>query len=284
MHPDVEDFVSYLASERGLSKATIQSYKGDLKDFLEFYGSSDLKQVTFEDLVRFFRTLKDKNLQNSSINRKIVAVKVFFKFLRREGVILENPAAHLELRRIWGQPLQVLSVEEVNTLLSSISHDAVAGKRDFAMLLLLYACGIRVSELTGLDIQHVKDESILIKGKGSKERVVPVAPIAVAAIDAYLQWRKDEEPALFLDDKGERISRFFVYERLKTIVTVCGLKKKVSPHGLRHAFATHLLEGKADLRLIQELLGHSSIKTTDRYTHVSKANLIAAFDAFHPKP
>jgi integrase/recombinase XerD len=284
MHAAILDFISYLGSERGLSQATIKSYSHDLNSFIAFLKGKELNHVVYEDLLAFFKFLKDAKLSSASINRKIVAIKVFFRFLRREGLIKTNPASHLELRRIFNKPLTVLQFDEVQKLLAAIDQSSKGGARDFAMILLLYACGIRVSELTGLDLQHVKDEHILIKGKGNKERIVPIAPVALSAIDAYLTWRDDDNEALFLDDRGQRVTRFYVYEKVQHYKVASKLTKAITPHGLRHAFATHLLEGKADLRLIQELLGHANIKTTDRYTHVSKAKLIQAFDAFHPKP
>ncbi len=277
----IDDFLIYLASERGLSKATVESYERDLIDF-----SKDIQslKISLADIVTYFETLKKKGLKTTSINRKIVALKVFFKFLKREGYIEKNPTHGLELKKTFAIPPKVPKVEELEKLFLTIPRDSISGLRDYALFLTIYASGLRVSEACGLLIKDIKEEMILVKGKGSKERIVPIAPIALQAIDEYLKRRHDEQKELFLDDRGTKITRFFVFKKLRFYLEKSGLQTLISPHGLRHAFATHLLDGEADLRLIQELLGHSSIKTTDRYTHVANEKLLKAFDLFHPKP
>lgn len=277
----LRDFFLYLTAERGLAKATLVSYEFDLKDFM-----SNVKSLkpSLDDIVTYCKNLKINGLKDSSINRKIVCLKVFFKFLKREGYIKENPTYGLELKKVWIKPPKSVSNQDLEKFFKAISKDTKEGKRDLALFLTIYASGLRVSEAVDLKINSIKENVLLVKGKGSKERVVPIAPVAIAAIDEYLQLREDENTELFLNDQGKKLTRFFVFKRLKFYLTKCELDQAISPHTLRHAFATHLLDGKADLRLIQELLGHASIKTTDRYTHVAKERLLKAFDQFHPKP
>jgi integrase/recombinase XerD len=276
----IEDFLIYLGSERGLSRATIESYESDLNHFNKVTSAD---KPDFKDITTYFQSLKEAGLKESTLNRKIVCIKVFFKFLKREGYIEKNPTIGLELRKARISPPKTLSVNELEKFFLSIPQDTLQGKRDYALFLTIYASGLRVSEVCDLQLSHVKEDTLLVKGKGSKERIVPIAKVAIDAIDRYLQHRKDQEKELFLDDRGLKMTRFFVFWTLKNYLKKIGFSN-VSPHTFRHAFATHLLDGKADLRLIQELLGHASIKTTDRYTHVAKDRLIKAFDSFHPKP
>lgn len=277
----VDDFLLFLASERGLSRSTLMSYAFDIKDFFEKtnYQVPDIQSVT-----NYFKILKANGLKETSINRKISCLKVFFKFLKREGYIDHNPTYSLELKKTWIKPPKILKTEDLERFFKAIALDSVEGLRDYALFMLMYASGLRVSEVIGLEITHLKDGFVFVRGKGNKERIVPVAPVAINAVDDYLKYRDDANKWLFLDQKGMPISRFTVFKRLKNYLKKAGLDLVYSPHSFRHAFATHLLDGKADLRLIQELLGHSNIKTTDRYTHVAKERLIKSFDEFHPKP
>jgi integrase/recombinase XerD len=179
----------------------------------------------------------------------------------------------------------VLSVGEVTALLAQPNPEERIGARDKAMLEVLYASGLRVSELCGLNIQDVGEEAVRVKGKGSKERVVPIAKSALNTVDHYLgKFREDKEGALFLGSQGKRLDRITVWSRVKFYAKKAGITKSISPHTLRHSFATHLLENGADLRVIQEMLGHANIGTTDRYTHISRKHLHEAFERFHPRP
>ncbi|NBO24427.1 MAG: tyrosine recombinase [Chlamydiae bacterium] len=277
----IEDFLIYLSSERGLARATIESYESDLTDFSKKVA---LETVSFQCIVKYFQALKQEGLKESSINRKIVAIKVFYKFLKREGYIQANPTYGLELKKIYIKPPRTVSTKDLDQFFQVILREGPKGLRDYALFLTIYASGLRVSEACDLEIHHLKEGALLVKGKGSKERVVPIADMAIKAIDDYLLTRDDEEKYIFLNDQGKKITRFFIYNKIKEYLKKAKLSEEISPHTLRHAFATHLLDGRADLRLIQELLGHSSIKTTDRYTHVAKEKLIQAFDQFHPKP
>ena len=277
----VDDFLMFLASERGLSRSTLMSYAFDIKDFFE---KTQFKEPTLQTVTEYFKVLKANGLKETSINRKISCLKVFFKFLKREGYIDKNPSYGIELKKTWIKPPKVLKTSDLELFFKAIPLDGIEGRRDLALFMLMYASGLRVSEVVSLEIAHLKDGFVLVKGKGNKERIVPVAPVATEAVDYYLKYRNDANKHLFLDDKGNPLTRFFVFRKLKEYLKKANLESVFSPHSLRHAFATHLLDGKADLRLIQELLGHSNIKTTDRYTHVAKERLIKSFDEFHPKP
>ncbi|MES2121189.1 MAG: tyrosine-type recombinase/integrase, partial [Chlamydiota bacterium] len=193
---------------------------------------------------------------------------------------------HLDSPKMWQLIPEVLTVSEVNALLHAPNPEEFAGARDQAVLLVLYASGLRVSEVCGLNLQDVDDQVVRVKGKGGKERIVPIAQVATSAIDHYLvRFRKESDfPALFVTEKNRRIDRTLVWKRVKFYAKAAGIQKSISPHTLRHSFATHLLENGADLRVIQEMLGHANIATTDRYTHISTQHLADAFNAFHPRP
>ncbi|MCI0382619.1 MAG: site-specific tyrosine recombinase XerD [Chlamydiae bacterium] len=285
----VDDFLIYLASEKGAAKNTIDSYRRDINHFfkiLQERGIADLREIKEEDLFHFISVSK-KSLSFSSIYRALMAIKVFFRFLKREGYLDIEIFRHLETPKVWQLIPEVLSLNEVNLLLSIPNKNSPIGARDGAILEVLYATGIRVSELCSLNIQDVDDEFIRVYGKGGKERVLPIAKKAVDAVDHYLSsFRKEQEEnkALFLSKKGKRIDRMTVWNRIKFYAKQAKINKVISPHTLRHSFATHLLENGADLRLIQELLGHSDIATTDRYTHISMRTMVHSFESFHPRP
>lgn len=282
MDERVEEFLSYLGSEKGLSANTLEAYGRDIGFFNRYIQG---KEATKEDLLDFLRSLKEKGYASSSICRTLVALKVFFRFLKKESVIREDPTVHLDSPKLWQLIPEVLTIDEVARLLAQPQPEDVIGARDKAMLEVLYASGLRVSELCGLNIQDVGDEAVRVRGKGSKERMVPIAGSALKTIDHYLgKFREDKEEALFMGSRGKRIDRTAVWARMKLYAKKAGISKKISPHTLRHSFATHLLENGADLRVIQEMLGHSNIGTTDRYTHISHKHLHEAFEKFHPRP
>lgn len=282
------DFLDYIASEKGLSSHTIDAYGRDVRAFAAFIPLKDWKQVDPPLILSFLSHLKDKNYASSSICRILVAIKVFFRFLKKEGEISVDLGRYFETPKIWQLVPEVLSVEEIEALLAQPKPDSFLGARDKAILELLYATGIRVSELCQLKIQDLSDTFVKVKGKGKKERIVPVGKKAIEAIDLYLlQYRKDapeEDAPLFVSSRNKPLHRIVVWERVKTYAKAAGIAKSISPHTLRHSFATHLLENGADLRLIQDMLGHEDIGTTDRYTHVTGARLKSAFNAFHPRP
>ncbi len=283
MQKMILDFVSYIASEKGLSHNTIEAYKRDLKLFnslLEAKGVVSYVDVKEDSVIEFLSYLKAKEYSSSSIYRMLVAIKVFFRFLKKEKLIAEDVTLRLDSPRIWQLIPEVLTYQEVERLLTSSSDNI----RDKAILEVIYASGLRVSELCGLNISDLDEDFVRVKGKGGKERVVPIAKTAVLAVDQYLNTRSDDNPALFLSARGKRIDRITIWKQIKRYAQKAEITKPISPHTLRHSFATHLLENGADLRVIQEMLGHSNIATTDRYTHISQKHLKASFEAFHPRP
>ena len=289
MHsPCIADFLDHLRSERGLSSNTISAYGRDLAAFSSFVKHLDWASICSEDILSFLGSLQAKRFASSSICRRLVAIKVFFRFLKREGVIATDLGRYFETPKIWQLIPEVLQIEEVDLLLEQPKGDCRIGARDKAMLELLYATGMRVSELCGLCLNDLSDTFVKVRGKGKKERIVPVGKKAIAAVDHYLlHYRgevRDENGPLFVSSRGKPVDRMSVWKQVKMYAKKAGIAKSISPHTLRHSFATHLLEGGADLRLIQDMLGHEDIGTTDRYTHVTGGRLRAAFKAFHPRP
>lgn len=232
--------------------------------------------------------LQKKGYATSSICRMLVSVKVFFRFLKKEGVLSLDAGKYFETPKMWQLIPEVLEMEEVDALLAQPQKDHVLGARDSAILELLYATGMRVSELCSLKLHDLSDSFVKVKGKGKKERMIPVGKKAIAAVDHYLIyfWKTSEDASapLFMSLRGKPIDRTTVWRQIKHYARLAKITKSISPHTLRHSFATHLLERGADLRLIQEMLGHEDIGTTDRYTHVTGGRLRAAFKMFHPRP
>lgn len=282
------DFLDYLRSEKGLSIHTIEAYGRDVRLFAERLVVKEWKEAKSEDILKFLVYLKESSYATSSICRTLIAVKVFFKFLKKEGIISSDLGRYFETPKIWQLIPQVLTVEEVDALLAQPKLEDFVGARDKAILELLYATGMRVSELCQLSIQDLSDTFVKVKGKGKKERMIPVGKQAILAVDHFLQSfrgeAKEEGAPLFISAKGKRIDRVTIWERVKVYAKSAGITKVISPHTLRHSFATHLLENGADLRLIQDMLGHEDIGTTDRYTHVTGNRMKAAFHMFHPRP
>jgi len=271
----VDEFLAYLAAERGLSKNTLEAYGRDLRLFTKMG----------LEVFPFLAKLQEQGLASSSICRALMALKVFFRFLKKEKYIEIDPTLHLEGPKLWQLIPEVMTPGEVERLLAAPDRETAVGARDRAIFHVLYASGLRVSELCSLDIQDLSDLFVRVQGKGGKERIIPIAKAAVEAVDWYLtRVRKEGSGPLFLSLKGKRIGRVCVWERVKFYGQKAGITKPISPHTLRHAFATHLLENGADLRVIQEMLGHASIGTTDRYTHISHRHLQDSFERFHPKP
>lgn len=292
MNGAIDDFLMYISSEKGLSTNTVEAYRRDMIAFQEHLkrgGISDPSQVTQEHLIGFLSHLKAEHYASSSICRTLIALKVFFRFLKRENSIQENIAYYLDTPRLWQLIPEVLSSNEVEALLAQPNPDTAVGARDKAILEVLYSCGLRVSEVCKLGIYDVDDHFIRVMGKGSKERMVPIGKKALDAVDHYLTHFRGfadggrHEP-LFVARGGEAINRFSVWRMIKDYAKQGGISKNISPHTLRHSFATHMLDNGADLRIIQELLGHASIGSTDRYTHISRSHLSDAFNACHPRP
>ena len=284
----LDDFLTFLKAEKGLSINTCESYSRDITAFASFLGLPDWKSVTSSNILQFLEKLKKKGYASSSVCRTLVSLKVFFRFLKKEGEVSSDLGCFFETPKVWQLIPEVLQIEEVDLLLKQPGISDPIGARDKAILELMYATGMRVSELCSLSIQDLSDTFVKVRGKGKKERIIPVGKKAIEAVDHYLNnYRgdlKEDNGPLFVTSRGNRIDRMRVWKQVKMYAKKAGIRKKVSPHTLRHSFATHLLEGGADLRLIQDMLGHEDIGTTDLYTHVSSSRLHQAFKNFHPRP
>lgn len=278
-------FLKHLGGERALSSNTVEAYGRDVRAFLDFLGEKGA--ISEDDVVAFLKMLREKNYASSSVARMFIAVKMFLQFLKKEGVIEVDPAQLLDTPKLWQTVPDVLSIQEVEALVAQPGDDA-DGLRDRAIIELLYASGLRVSELCSLSLYDVDDSSVKVKGKGGKERLVPVGKKAISAIDIYLtqvrsQFESEKETHLFLTKKGKPIDRSFVWKMIKTYAKKANIQKNIFPHTLRHSFASHILANGGDLRVIQEMLGHSHIATTDRYTHIANAHVTQSFAKFHPR-
>lgn len=290
MKNEITDFIAYIASEKGLALNTIESYQRDLEKFVRFLqenGHPSLSQIDSHQIVAFLSMLKNEDYASASICRAFMAIKVFFKFLTREGTVSTNIALYLESPKLWQLIPEVLTCDEIDKLLDQPDVSTHHGARDKAILEVLYASGLRVSELCSLDIHSVDDTTVRVMGKGSKERIVPIGQEAISAVDHYLCFRdsfeSEKQKALFVNHLGKRVDRIKVWKMIKEYAKAAGITKNISPHTLRHSFATHLLDNGADLRVIQEMLGHASISSTERYTHISRSRLQSAFESFHPR-
>jgi integrase/recombinase XerD len=285
-------FLEYLSVEKGLSANTVASYARDIAKLFLFFKKEKKawKTVGEEDLVKFIQHQSRAGLSARSIARLISSVRAFYRFLAIDGVIKSVPTEGLKSPKFWFRLPKYLQVEEVERLLSQPSRRKPHGIRDRAMLELLYATGLRVSELIGLKRQDLNlEEGFLIcRGKGGKERIVPLGRSAAVAVEDYLgrarrSFVKKDTDFLFLTNRGKPLTRQGFWKRLKAYAVQAGLDLKISPHILRHSFATHLLERGADLRSVQMMLGHSQITTTQIYTHVSRRRLRRVYDRFHPR-
>jgi integrase/recombinase XerC len=302
MDKHIERFVRYLQYERNASPHTIRNYQSDLVQFRLYLSDGDPKapvDVAAIDTLRirgFLSFLFAREKKKTSIARKLAAVRAFFKFLSREGLLGANPSTSVSTPKLDKTLPRIMTEEEMNTFLDQVAKAAQGGEpallRDRAILELLYASGLRVSELVGLDVRGVNfgDAMVLVRGKGNKERIVPFGSKAKAALSDYLPARekilkdaKQSSNALFLNLNGGRLTTRSVDRLVKAYVRTWGPNVKVSPHSLRHAFASHLLTEGADLRAIQEMLGHKSLGTTQKYTQVSIKQLIEVYDKAHPK-
>jgi integrase/recombinase XerC len=298
----IERYVEYLRYERNASPHTIRNYRSDLLQFRDFLAGENkeakvsVKSIDPHHIRGFLAFLFQKEEEKSSIARKLATLRAFFKFLSREQLLAENPAAAISTPKLDKKLPRIMTEEEMNTFLDRVAQAAEIGDpamfRDRAIMELLYASGLRVSELAGLDLRNVNfgDAFVLVRGKGSKERIVPFGSKAMAALEAYLPFRekllletRTGSQALFLNVRGQRLTTRSVDRLLKRYVQMFGPNVKVSPHSLRHAFASHLLAEGADLRAIQEMLGHKSLATTQKYTQVSIKQLMEVYDKAHPK-
>ncbi len=290
----LERFAEYLALEDGASLRTIEAYGRDLNRFVEWASVRSLANpaaVESAHLRDFVYHLKDMGLAPSSIRRSVSALRTWFKFLQAEGQLARDPSERLETPKKWRTLPEVLTVDEVIRIIHAVSLDDAMAFRDRAMLELAYGAGLRVSEWIGLDVKDVMLEDALVRvfGKGSKERLVPIGRSAIGAVGMYLRElrptleRGAGKGKLFLNARGNPLSRMGAWQILRKYVERAGIEKHVSPHTLRHSFATHLLEGGADLRAVQEMLGHVDIATTQIYTHVDREYLRSVHKQFHPR-
>ena len=295
MRETVEDFADFLRIDRGLAENTVGAYRIDLRHFGEFLrgrGIEDWADATRQDVIDFVGFLqRDRALARTTVARKLSSVRGFYRFLLLEERADSDPAADVDLPKPAKRLPKVLSVEECLRLLETPDRSEPAGLRDAAMIALLYAAGLRVSELVALRLHELSFSEGLVRtvGKGSKERLVPVAPLALHLVRRYLDEARpqfDEHPgedAIFLTRLGRPFSRGGFWAKLKEYVRLADLPEHTSPHTLRHSFATHLLSGGADLRAIQEMLGHANLQTTEVYTHVSTEDLRRIYDDAHPR-
>ncbi|WP_107037249.1 site-specific tyrosine recombinase XerD [Brumimicrobium mesophilum] len=288
------DFVNYLKIERGLAENSIFAYQRDLEKLSDFCTARSIspKDVDLENLKSFIADLYDLGLSARSQARVISGVKQFFDFMVLEGIRDDDPSSLLELPKI-GMKLPVfLSIAEIDEMIEAIDLSKPEGHRNKAMLEALYSCGLRVSELINLKFSNIffKQGFIRVIGKGNKERLVPVSPsvekeigIYVSGTRNHMNIQKGHEDFVFLNRRGKQLTRVMIFTIVKNLALTIGLKKKVSPHTFRHSFATHLIEGGANLRAIQEMLGHESITTTEIYTHLDQSFIREAIISYHPR-
>jgi integrase/recombinase XerD len=290
----VEPFCDHLSFERGVSPRTLEAYRRDIERmaaFLESRGVGRVGDATSHDLREYVYHLKDRGLQPSSIRRNLSAVRTYFAFLLAEGLVVTDPTERVELPRAWRRLPGVLSVAEVERLLDAPDPAERLYWRDKSLLEVAYASGVRVSELIALKVRDLDlvEGLATVLGKGSKERLVPIGRSAARALAVYLREirpllvRGDTEGTVFLNHRGGPLSRMGVWSILRKHVRRAGIRKRVTPHTLRHSFATHLLEGGADLAAVQEMLGHADIATTQIYTHVEREYLRDVHRKFHPR-
>ncbi|MCX7879140.1 MAG: site-specific tyrosine recombinase XerD [Ignavibacteria bacterium] len=292
----LNEFLFYLQVEKGLSNNTIQSYKNDINKFFSFISKKSLENFSEVDplvLSKFLEHLTSENISPRSQARYISTLRHFFKYLTENNLVDANPLEKIDSPKLATKLPNVLSIEEVLYLLNSINIETHLDIRNKAILEVLYACGLRVSELINLRQRDVypNEEILIIFGKGSKERIVPIGTTALFWILEYqkksriylVKDNKDTKDILFLNSRGEKFSRMGIWKIIHHYAKLSGLENKVHPHIFRHSFATHLLEGGADIRVVQELLGHSDISTTQIYTHITKEHLIEVHRKYHPR-
>lgn len=290
--PLIEDFLHYLTVERGLARNSVLAYGLDLKKFGRFlnHKARSAKQIRQGEIDEFARRLSQDGLSARSIARALNAVRMFYRFLVAEKIVIDDPTAQVRSPRMLKSLPRYLTLEEVDRLLGAPDPGTPLGLRDAAMVELLYATGLRVSELMALRLRDINLEAGYLRcvGKGSKERLVPMGRQASQKLSTYLEGGRPRivsgaHPALFLNSRGRGLSRQGFWKILKRYGRTVGLRGKLSPHVLRHSFATHLLERGADLRSVQMMLGHADISTTQIYTHINRERLRKIYRDFHPR-
>ncbi len=290
----LKEFIYFLSVEKGLASNTLESYQRDMKKFFLFLQGkniNNINNITRTDLTDFLLKQKEKGLAPTTLNRNLASIRSFYQFLLKEQIITENPSLDLQTPKTEKKLPRVLSFSEIEILLEQPETKNAIGLRDKAMLELLYATGIRVSELVSLNINEVNFKMGFIKctGKGNKERMIPLGSVAIRSIQEYLKnsrpriLKQKEDKALFVNQQGSRLTRQGFWKILKKYALKAGIQMDITPHTLRHSFATHLLENGADLRSVQEMLGHADIATTQIYTHVARRKIKEIYDQTHPR-
>lgn len=297
MAPDyLNDFKSYLQIEKNLSYNTVEGYLNDIKRLINYIDYSlneaNITSISLTDLQTYLVWLNELGITPRTQARNISSIKSFYKFLIYNNIIENNPATLLELPKLGRKLPVVLSIEEINSIVEAIDLSKPEGHRNKAIIETLYSCGLRVSELIELRLTDIfaAEGFIRVKGKGDKERLVPIGRVALREISHYLEQTrnkqivdKSSENILFLNRRGKKLTRVMIFTIIKTLAQRAEIKKTISPHTFRHSFATHLIEGGADLRAVQEMLGHESILTTEIYTHLDREYLRQAIFEFHPR-
>jgi len=286
----IEDFLQYVKLERGLSANTVLSYKNDLSEFVSKITAKSPDKVNHRDASKYVAHLNRHGRRPASIARKLSSLRQFFEYLEMRQVVNSNPFAAFAAPRISRYHPNYLSADEINKIITSINLESESGKRDQAIIELLYGSGLRISELGALKKSDIEFEAgfIRVLGKGNKQRLVPLGKFARNAVEAYLEAHQKSDhgssgPTLFGNKKSQQMSRTALWKIVRKRVAQAGISKPVSPHTFRHSFATHLLEGGADLRVVQEMLGHADISTTQIYTTVDRDYLIAEHKKYHPR-
>jgi len=291
----VDTFLSYLSVERGLSRNTIISYKEDLEHYIEFLTALHIdtfSKTTKNEVIDFMLNQKERGISPNSVARRLAAIKVFYRFMVRERILKTDPTSLIDSPKLWKKIPETLSLNEVDALLSQPNIKNPQGVRDKAILETFYATGMRVSEVVNLKSANVNLEVGFLRciGKGNKERIIPLGKKAISSLKRYLDaarkhmLKQKESEFIFLNRSGKKISRQSLWKIIKRYAKEARIKKPIRPHILRHSFATHLLERGADLRSVQEMLGHANISTTQIYTHISKDRLKTIHRTFHPRP
>ncbi len=294
MDRTLADFINYISVEKGLAQNTLESYQRDLRaytGFLRLNGVGSFQDSQRNHIVSYLFSLQKNGRAKATLSRNLASIRSFYHYLFQERLIVEDPSTELESPKLDKKLPRVLSTQEIDLLLEQPNSMQVAGMRDRAMLEVIYATGIRVSELMSLDMNHINTEAGFVRclGKGTKERIIPLGSMAIKTVEQYIAdsrpklIRMNGERALFVNQHGNRLTRQGFWKILKKYAREANIKKDITPHTLRHSFATHLLENGADLRSVQEMLGHADISTTQIYTQVTKSKLKDVYEKTHPR-
>ncbi|MDN3514322.1 MAG: tyrosine recombinase XerC [Candidatus Brocadia sp.] len=288
MQEYINKYLAHIEHNRNFSSQTLRAYRNDLHQYLSFLIAekcSDLGSVNRLFLRRFLAFLKKQDYSKTTIARKIVSIRSLYKFLCREGMAKSNPVENIRAPKLDRKLPGFMSISETETLLNQPGSNTLLGVRDKAIMETFYSTGMRVNELAGIDVADVDffNEVVKVKGKGKKERLLPIGNHALDAIRLYIEKRGSDNEALFLNKRGGRLTGRSVARMMEKYVKKAGMSLNISPHTFRHSFATHLLDGGADLRSVQELLGHANLSTTQIYTHITTERLKQVYDKAHPR-